>query len=186
MLRTLAKYLFRIGGWTSVGEIPKIDKAVYIAAPHTTNWDGFWLLVFKVAMNVDVRFLAKHTLFWWPMGSILSALGALPIDRSDAASIVPKLVDSFEKEDKLLLALAPEGTRKWTPYWKTGFYRIAEAADVPIVLTFIDYGKKRMGIGKVLPRGLSIDDLLIELRNFYAPCKGRRPDLQGPIEFPPD
>jgi len=175
-----------MGGWTRVGEVPEIDKAVFIAAPHTTNWDGFWLLVYKVAIAVDVRFLAKDTLFWWPLGSVLRKLGAMPIDRSNAAMVVPQLVTAFRKESRLLLALAPEGTRKWMPYWKTGFYRIAEAADVPIVLAFIDYEKKQMGIGKMLPRDLSIDEVLYEVREFYAPHKGHRPELQGPIAFPPD
>jgi 1-acyl-sn-glycerol-3-phosphate acyltransferase len=82
--------------------------------------------------------------------------------------------------------LSPEGTRKWIPFWKTGFYRIAYAANVPIVLAFIDYEKKQMGIGPTLPVRQSLDDTLLAIQKFYAPFKGRRPELQGPIEFPPD
>lgn len=186
MLQKIARLVFRLSGWTHIGEVPKIDKAVFIAAPHTTNWDGFWLLVYKTSIAVDVRFLAKNTLFWWPLGPVLRKLGAMPIDRSNAAMIIPQLVTAFEKESRLLLALAPEGTRKWMPYWKTGFYRIAEAANVPIVLAFIDYEKRQLGIGKTLPQGLSIDDVLLELREFYAPFKGHRTKMQGPIAFPPD
>lgn len=169
-----------------VGTVPDIDKAVFIAAPHTSNWDAFWLIFYKVAIDVDVRFLGKHTIFWWPLGSILRSFGATPVDRSDPANIVPQLIDAFEKADHLLLALSPEGTRKWKPYWKTGFYRIAQAANVPVVLAFIDYKTKQMGVGPALPLGLSLQDTLSAIREFYAHRVGHKPELQGPIEFPPE
>lgn len=185
MLRALAKIVLRICGWTTAGEVPNLEKAVFIAAPHTSNWDGFWLLVYKLAIDVDVRFLGKHTLFWWPLGPLLRAFGAMPIDRSHAGSIVPQLVNAFQTEDHLFLALSPEGTRKWIPFWKTGFYRIADAANVPIVLAFIDYKQKRMGIGPTLRARLPLQETLSAIREFYAPFAGRRPEMQGPIEFPP-
>lgn len=186
MLSWIARKIFIITGWTMVGEVPNIRKAVFIAAPHTSNWDGLWLLIYKFAIKVDVRFLAKDTLFWWPLGPLLRSMGAMPIDRSNAAAIVPQLVGAFASEEQLFLALAPEGTRKRMPFWKSGFYRIAEAANVPIVLAFIDYEKRQMGIGPVLPLGISMEQTLEELRKFYAPHVGRRPELQSPIEFPPD
>jgi len=186
MLSWIARTIFTITGWTMVGEIPNIRKAVFIAAPHTSNWDGLWLLIYKFAIKVEVRFLAKDTLFWWPLGPLLRSMGAMPIDRRNAAAIVPQLVAAFANEEHLFLALAPEGTRKRMPFWKTGFYRIAEAANVPIVLAFIDYNKRQMGIGPALPLGISMQQTLEELRKFYAPCVGRRPELQSTIEFPPD
>ncbi|MGI9203716.1 MAG: lysophospholipid acyltransferase family protein [Woeseiaceae bacterium] len=186
MLGWVARKIFRVTGWTIVGEVPNISKAVFIAAPHTSNWDGLWLLIYKFAINVDVRFLAKDTLFWWPLGPLLRAMGAMPIDRRKAATIVPQLVDAFAKEEHLFLALAPEGTRKRMPYWKSGFYRIAEAANVPVVLAFINYEQRQMGIGPALPLGISIEETLEALREFYAPHVGRRPELQSPIEFPPE
>ena len=186
MLRWLATRIIRVSGWTVVGGVPEVPRAVFIAAPHTSNWDGFWLLMYKISMEVEVRFLAKHTLFWWPLGPILTALGALPIDRDNPAAIVPQLIAAFKSENQLFLALAPEGTRKWMPYWKTGFYRIAESAGVPIVLAFIDYKTKRLGIGKTLPLGQSMQETLGELQSFYAPLVGARPALQSPIKFPPE
>ena len=165
------------------GRLPDIDKAVYIAAPHTSNWDGFWFLCYKVAIDVKVSFLAKESLFWWPLGSLLSAMGAIPIDRTDAGGIVPQLVRTFEERDHLFLALAPEGTRRWMPEWKSGFYRIAKAADVPIVLAYIDYERKSLGIGPTLPENRSLDEDLAIIRAFYEGVKGRHPELQGPIEF---
>jgi 1-acyl-sn-glycerol-3-phosphate acyltransferase len=168
-----------------VGELPRLNKAVFIAAPHTSNWDGFWLIIYKFAIDAKVSFLGKASLFWWPLGRMLAAIGCIPVDRHDAAGIVPQLVDAFRAREHLFLALAPEGTRKWQPYWKTGFYRIAEAANVPIVLAFIDYGKREMGMGPALPMGLARDEVQARLALFYAAFKGRHPALQGPVAFAP-
>jgi 1-acyl-sn-glycerol-3-phosphate acyltransferase len=186
MLQKLALLIIRISGWELVGEIPRLQKAVFIAAPHTSNWDGFWLLVAKCALKLDVRFLAKHTLFWWPLGPLLRAFGALPIDRALASTAVDLLVKKFRDEEKLFLALAPEGTRRWRPHWKSGFYRIANAANVPIVLAFIDYSRKRMGIGTVLSEFKGVQQDLNFIREFYAPFAGRRPENASPVEFPPE
>lgn len=186
MMQRLGRLILRLGGWEMVGEIPPLEKAVFIAAPHTSNWDGFWFIVYKFAIDVKVSFLGKHTLFWWPLGSLLSGLGCIPVDRSAASDIVTQLVKAFEKEDHLFLALAPEGTRKWKPHWKTGFYRIAKAAGVPIVLAFIDYRERRIGIGPILPDNGSVAGDLGYLRDYYAQFEGRRPELQGPVAFPDD
>lgn len=186
MLRWLANRVFKLGGWTTVGEIPDLDKAVFIAAPHTSNWDGFWFLVYKLIVDVEVSFLAKDTLFWWPLGRILSAMGAMPIDRRDATGIVPQLVAAFEREDHLFLALAPEGTRSWKPYWKTGFHRIASAAGVPIVLAHINYARREIGIGPTLPAGRSLEADFADIREYYVCGRGKRPELQGPVAYSPE
>ena len=165
--------------------LPEIDKAVFIAASHTSNWDGIWLIIFKIAYNVKVRFLAKHTLFWWPLSTLLRGLGAIAVDRSQATSTVEQLVDAFASEKHLWLALAPEGTRQWKPYWKTGFYQIAQAASVPIYMTFIDYKEKRMGVGERLVPSGSPEQDLVTIRDFYKRFVPKHPELQGPIAFPP-
>ncbi len=186
MWQGFARLILRLGGWTLVGELPAHKKLVAIVAPHTSNWDGFWILVYKVALDIEVHFFAKHTLFWWPLGPILRAMGAIPVDRAVSTSMVQRVVKEFEDRDRFWFGLSPEGTRKWQPYWKTGFYRIAKAANVPIVLAFIDYGKKRIGIGMTLSENRTLDEDLQTIREFYAPYSGRLPDRQGPIEFPPE
>jgi 1-acyl-sn-glycerol-3-phosphate acyltransferase len=184
MLRKFAKTIISVAGWEIVGEVPELDKAVYIAAPHTSNWDGFWLLVGKTVLGLDAHFLAKHSLFWWPLGAILKRFGAIPVDRSRGAGVVQQLIEMFDDYERLNLALAPEGTRKWRQYWKTGFYRIAVDADVPIVLCFIDYGAKKMGIGGVFRPSGDVKNDLKYLRDFYTPCTPRHPRNKGPIAFP--
>ena len=186
MLQRLARLILKLTGWEVVGEPPSAPKAVVIAAHHTSNWDGVWMIMAKIALRVEMRFLAKHTLFWWPLGPILRAAGAISLDRGSSAETVAQMAQAFAREERLLLALAPEGTRSHRPYWKTGFYRIARAADVPIVLTFLDYGSKRMGIGPTLPAGLGRDETLAALRSFYASHVPKHPDKKAPIEFPPE
>ena len=168
MLQKLARFILKTCGWEAVGEVPPLDKAVFVAAPHTSNWDGIWLLVYKVALRVDIRFLAKHTLFWWPLGTLLKSLGAMPIDRSVAHDTVNQLIETFAAEDHLFLALAPEGTRRWKPYWKTGFYQIAKSANVPIVLAFIDYKNKAVGIDQVFNPTGDMEKDILNIRLFYA------------------
>ncbi len=184
-LKKIASIIVGISGWEIAGEIPPLDKAIYIAAPHTSNWDGFWMIVAKTALGLEAHFLAKHTLFWWPLGALLTRFGAMPIDRSRGAGVVQQLIDIFNASDRLFLALAPEGTRKWTPHWKTGFYRIALEANVPIVLAFIDYKNKRMGIGETFRPSGDVEKDLKFLRDFYRPYMPRRPRNKGPIAFPP-
>lgn len=186
MLSALAKLLMWICDWTPIGEIPPLKKAVFIVAPHTSNWDGFWLIVYRISFDIKLRILAKGTLFWWPLGSILRALGAVPLDRGPPSSTVQQLVDMFAKEEHFFLALAPEGTRKKMPYWKTGFYQIAAAAQVPIVLAFIDYEHRKMGIGIQIDPADGIEVNLQQIREFYMPFKPCRPERLGPIEFPPE
>lgn len=185
MLQRIAHNILRATGWTIKGSVPPVDKAVVIGASHTSNWDAFWLLACKTALDVDVSFLAKHSLFWWPLGPILRFFGAIPIDRSQQASLVKELARTFEQEERLLLGLAPEGTRKWRPYWKTGFYQIAKAAGVPILIASIDYKQKEVCIGPLV----EADDqqiVLRKLRDFYRNATPRHPKQRGPIAFPPD
>ena len=184
MVRRLAKFIIRISGWQTTGELPDLPKAVFVAAYHTSNWDGIWLILYKIALDVKFSFLAKHSLFWWPLGNLLRSVGAIPIDRSKSTSIVRQLVEAFEEQDHLFLALAPEGTRDFKPYWKSGFYQIAKKSGVPIVLAYIDYAKKEMGIGiQFLPSDVETDLQII--RDFYSCITARHEHLKSPIEFPP-
>lgn len=181
MWRRIAFAILRIRGWTLVGEVPALKKAVFIAAPHTSNWDGFWLIVCKVALDIKLQFFAKHTLFWWPLGSLLTALGAIPVEKTRNGANVDKLVRLFAESDQLFLALAPEGTRKWRPHWRSGFYRIAKAANVPIVLAFVDYDRKRAGIGPQLDTSGTAEETMEQIRAFYATCAAAKPENMGPI-----
>ncbi len=166
-----------------VGEIPDVPKAVFVVAPHTSNWDGFWTLAYKVATGVEVHFFAKQSLFWFPLGNLLRALGGIPLDRSHAGSAVRQAINMFEHEEKFWFGLAPEGTRSHKPGWKSGFYRIAQGANVPVFPGVLDYSRKRVGIGpRVDLTGDREQDLEI-FRAFFADIVGRHPDKTCPIRF---
>ena len=170
-----------MGGWTVVGKAPDIHKAVFIVAPHTSNWDGFWALVCVVALRLDVHFFGKKSLFWFPLSVLLKGLGGIPLDRSAAHSAVQQAIDAFDSAHRFNFALAPEGTRSKTVGWKTGFYRIAEGAGVPVFLAFIDYRGKRLGIGPMLTLTGDMRADLEICRFFYDARRGYRPAKASPV-----
>jgi 1-acyl-sn-glycerol-3-phosphate acyltransferase len=184
MLRRFAQWLLRVGGWTTVGGIPDVPKAVFIAAPHTSNWDGLWALVYKVAFDIDVKFFAKHSLFWFPLGNILRALGGIDLDRGKAGTAVNEAIRMFETEEQFYFGLAPEGTRKKTKGWKTGFYRIAMGAGVPVYFGILDYGRRRIGIGERMMLTGDVEADMAVIREYYKGIDGRWPEKASPVVFP--
>ncbi|NNF40586.1 MAG: acyltransferase [Woeseiaceae bacterium] len=183
MLRGLARLLLRIGGWTAVGEMPDVPKGVVIAAPHTSNWDGVWALIYKVAIGAEIHFFAKQSLFWFPLGTLLRSLGGIPLDRSRAGSAVQHAIDLFNQQDRFFFGLAPEGTRKLMPGWKSGFYRIAAGARVPVFMGFLDYRHKRVGIGDRVDLSGDPEADLAVFREFYKDIQGQHPAQTSPIVF---
>jgi len=186
MLQAIAKAILKLGGWEIVGEIPAAKRAVVIAAPHTSNWDGIWALVYRVAVQLDIHFFAKESLFWFPLNIVLRALGGIPLDRKRAGSAVDQAIEMFRTKESFYFGLAPEGTRSRVDHWKSGFYRIAVGADVPVVLGFLDYGKRRIGIGPTLKLSGDWHEDLDFCRDFYENIEGRWPEKAGPVTFPAD
>jgi 1-acyl-sn-glycerol-3-phosphate acyltransferase len=185
MLSGIARVLLKLGGWTMVGRKPDVDRAIVIAAPHTSNWDGIWAMIYKVALGLDIHFFAKHTLFWFPLGSVLRVLGGIPLKRREPGAALATAVNAFRSNDTFYFGLAPEGTRRATPFWKTGFYRIAMEADVPVILGFLDYGRRRIGLGPTLKLSGDRNVDLQHIRAFYSDIQARCPEKCSPIQFPP-
>jgi 1-acyl-sn-glycerol-3-phosphate acyltransferase len=179
----VAKFLLWLGRWTPVGPVPTLRKAVIIGAPHTSNWDGYWLLVYKVAYGVDVKFYVKESMFWFPLSLLLGGLGGVPLNRGDARAAVKQAVAAFESNDDYLFGLAPEGTRSRTKGWKTGFYRIAEEAGVPVVFGFFDYKNRRLGFGPSMSLTGDMEADMVIIRSFYASVNGKRPEQTSPVEL---
>lgn len=183
ILPHVARFLLWLGGWTVVGEVPNIRKAVLIAAPHTSNWDGFWAIVFKVYIGVDIRWFVKDSMFWFPLSLLLGVNGAIPLDRKRASSSVAQAITAFDEHEDFYFGLAPEGTRSKTRGWKSGFYRIAEGANVPVILGFLDYGNKRLGLGPTVTLTGDRGKDLTVIRSFYSSISGHRPENTSPIEL---
>jgi len=181
----VAKFLLWLGRWTPVGPRPCLDRAVVIGAPHTSNWDGYWLLVYKVAYGVDVKFFIKKQMFWFPMSILLRGMGGVPLDRGDSRSAVRQAVDAFNANEKYLFGLAPEGTRSRAESWKSGFYRIAEEAGVPVIFGFFDYPNRRLGFGPMMTLTGDIEADMQIIRSYYESeaVGGRSPEKVGPVRM---
>jgi 1-acyl-sn-glycerol-3-phosphate acyltransferase len=148
-------------GWRSLlPEYPPVAKAVIVFYPHTSNWDFVWGMLTRLACGWPIQWIGKHTIFRGPLNALLRRLGGIPINRSVPGGFVDAVADEFRKRDTLLIAIAPEGTRKYAPYWKSGFYRIALAAGVPVLLAYIDYAKREVGLcGQIILTGDSTTDM---------------------------
>jgi 1-acyl-sn-glycerol-3-phosphate acyltransferase len=183
MRQWLAKMLLKLFGWRAEGSLADTPKCVIVVAPHTSNWDFPTLYLVKMALRLNVTWMGKHTLFRPPFGWVLRRLGGLPIDRRARNNVVEQAIDSFRMNDRMLLAIPPEGTRKRAPYWRSGFYHIALGAQVPIALAFADYRRKVGGIGRVfMPTGDVAADMAV-IRDFYRGMTGKRPEQFGEIRL---
>lgn len=147
-------------GWTVSGSLPPDRKFVIMGASHTSNWDFLVFLGAVHALGRQVHFVAKHSLFKWPLGGFMRALGGVPVDRSAPQDLVSQIVAQFDAHDAFILVIAPEGTRSATHQWKTGFYQIAMKAGVPIVCAGPDYPSRRGVFGPLIhPTGNYGSDL---------------------------
>ena len=170
-------------GWRVAGAPPEVRRFVVLAVPHTSNWDGFFAMLGIWWFGVPFRWLGKASLFRWPLGPIMRWCGGMPIDREDPRGLVDTLVARFADRDSLMLGMAPEGTRGLSEHWKSGFYRIARSADVPILLAFIDYDTRQVGLGPALPVTGDVRADMDRIRTFYAGVAARQPAHFGPIRL---
>lgn len=171
--RWLGRSVLRLGGWRLVGPLPDVSKLVLIAAPHSSNWDGIWGFAAKLALGFEVRLLGKAQLFWWPLGPLLRRLGVIPVDRSSPHGTVQQAVEMIRRSERIWYALAPEGTRKRVERWKTGFWKIAHEAQVPILPAYFHYPDKRIGVGPLFATTGDMAADIAALRAWYRPWQGR-------------
>jgi 1-acyl-sn-glycerol-3-phosphate acyltransferase len=172
--RWLGRTVLRLGGWRMVGAFPDIPRLVLIAAPHSSNWDGLWGFAAKLAMGLDIKVLGKHQLFWWPLGAILDRLGVIAVDRSAAHGVAEQMATLIAQSDNLWFVLAPEGTRKPVERWKTGFWKIAKGAGVPVVPAYFHYPDRTIGIGPPFELGDDMAADIARIRGWYRPWQGKR------------
>ena len=175
LLRAGALAFLKLNGWTVQGVLPaKAHKAVLIAAPHTSNWDLPYTLMVAFALRLNIYWMGKAGIFRFPFRGLMLWLGGIPVDRSRANNLVAASAQAIRQANgPLQLVVPPEGTRGKTRYWKTGFHHIAVAAGVPIVLSYMDYGRKVTGIGPIFVPTGDIDADMLRIKAFYAPFKGK-------------
>jgi len=173
MATGICRWLLGLFGWRMVGELPDVAKLVVIAAPHSTNWDVSWGLLFKISLRLDVHFIGKREAFVWPLGSVLRAFGGIPVDRSAAHGVVGEMGRQFAERDRFWLALAPEGTRRKVQKWKTGFWHIARKAGVPVLPVYFHYPEKTVGLGPLFHPTDDVAADMARIREFYRPWIGK-------------
>ncbi|MEN9936793.1 MAG: hypothetical protein RLZZ387_3372 [Chloroflexota bacterium] len=181
MISWLARRTLALLGWRLEGTLPTAPKIVIIAAPHTSNWDFPYAMLLAFAYRLRINFMMKDELFRPPWGWFFRALGGIPINRRARNNVVDQMVARIRESERMQLVIPPEGTRSKVTAWKTGFYYIALAAGVPIVLGFLDFRRKVGGFGPAIMPSGDLEADLEQIRAFYSGVTGRRPENFGTI-----
>jgi 1-acyl-sn-glycerol-3-phosphate acyltransferase len=175
----------RLAGWAFEGPVPKERKYVMLALPHTSNWDGALLIALTKSIGMNLSWMIKDDWVRGPMGVVLERLGAVAVNRKGAHNLVDQMIQAFKESDSLILAIPPEGTRKRAERWKSGFYHIARGAGVPVVPGYLDYRRKRAGLGPAIEMTGDVRADMDAIRAFYAEKdpRGRYHENFGPIRL---
>jgi 1-acyl-sn-glycerol-3-phosphate acyltransferase len=183
MMRLLATFIYRLIGWRSVFVPPPGPKSVLLVYPHTSNWDFPLGVLFNAKHPIFIHWAGKDTLFRGLMGVIARALGGVAINRREHTGMVGQLVKVFAESESFHLCVTPEGTRSKTDHWKSGFYRLALEAKVPVGLGFFDYRNKCVGVERWVTLSGNEEADLAMLSEYYADKTGCYPEKAGDIRF---
>ncbi|MCY1670114.1 lysophospholipid acyltransferase family protein [Novosphingobium sp. SL115] len=164
LVRKALVTFYRLRGWKAVGTPPPDGRCIIIAAPHTSNWDFINFIGLTEDLGLRPHFMAKDSLFRWPMGRFMRDMGGVAVVRSSSHNVVDAMVAEFARRGRFMLTIAPEGTRGKVGQWRTGFYHIALKANVPMVVGLMDYGTKTGGLGPAIwPSG----DYAADMRKIF-------------------
>jgi 1-acyl-sn-glycerol-3-phosphate acyltransferase len=174
-VKKIYSFLFRLTGWKSSLRAELLPRCVICVAPHTSNWDFILGLLFYKSIGGRPHILVKKSWFVFPLNFLLRAVGAVPVDRSRSTSLTDQMQVEFARRAHFQLAIAPEGTRKRNAKWKSGFYYIAWEAKVPIVLAYLDYARRMVGvIENFLPSG-NVQADMEKIKAKYKHIVGKKP-----------
>lgn len=179
MKHTWAWHLLARCGWTINNKVELPPKCVVCIAPHTSNWDFVLGVLCRRALGLPIAFFMKKEWFRFPLGCVMRRLGGIPVDRSRHASLTDQMAEAFAQHDRFYIAVTPEGTRSYTRCWKRGFYVIAQKAQVPIMLAYIDYAKKELGFGCLFEPTGDIEADMPAIKSFYKNIVAKKPEKFG-------
>jgi 1-acyl-sn-glycerol-3-phosphate acyltransferase len=185
MLRAFGRAMLRLLRWRIEGEIPDVPKLVIAVAPHTSNWDFVVGMATMFALDLDLSFLAKHTLFRGPFGPVMRWIGGIPVDRTRAHGVVGDAIESFVGTRQRVLAIAPQGTRSAGARYKSGFLHIARGACVPVLYATLDYAARCVRLGPAFDPCEDVDADLERVEAFYAGVRGKRTRQDETVLVPP-
>lgn len=183
MLRWAAQNFLDATGWVPEGNRPAARRFVLIAAPHTSNWDLAYLLALASVLDVEISWMGKHALFRPPLGWFMRKAGGVPVKRNRSGNLVGQMAKLLRESESLALVVPAEGTRGYVPHWKSGFYHIARAANVPIVMGYLDYARRRGGFGPELYTTGDVGGDMDEIRAFYSDKVGKYPECFGEVRL---
>lgn len=172
----VAKWLLDKYGWKFVVNVPVAPKCVICVAPHTSNWDFVLGELAIRSVGMKAGFLMKSTWFFPPLGFLMRRIGGIPVVQKRHTHVTDTVVEAFSNADKMAIAVTPEGTRSPNPNWHKGFFYIARDAHVPILLAYIDYGKKLICIDRVFEPTDDPEADLVELKKYYQGSTARYPE----------
>ena len=176
-MKYIARLIFWIIGWKIDPNPPEnIKKCVIAVGPHTSNWDFIIGRLAFFQYGVQGKFLIKKELFFFPLGIFLRSLGGIPVDRKRNSNMTDFAVNLFQNLESLYLVFTPEGTRKYNPNWKKGFYYIALKANVPIYVCYVDFATKTGGFHSLFHPTGNVDQDILEIKNRLSQFKGRFPE----------
>lgn len=158
LLAVFGRLVLRALRWRAEGCFPDRSRLVVAIAPHSSAWDFVIGAAFLFVLGLRVSFIAKHTLFFWPLGPFLRWLGGIPVNRERPEDLAAVMAGEFSRRGQLWLAITPEGTRRDGARFKSGFYRIAKSAGVPILPVYFNYRRRVTGF---LPLVEPADDIAI-------------------------
>lgn len=145
MLKAICKLIMKLWGWKPVNGLMPHKKSIIIGVPHTSALDFIISYLYYTAAGGVAHIVIKKEFFFWPAGFFLKKMGAIPVDRSKATTVVKQIIEEMNRHEVFHLAITPEGTRKLTKNWKAGFHTIAKATGATVYLGFFDFGRKQIG-----------------------------------------
>ncbi|PVX50736.1 acyltransferase-like protein [Balneicella halophila] len=176
MTAWIAKLFLKLNGWKFDKKMPEVKKAVILSVPHTSNWDFVWGKLSFLAYHIDTYIFLKKELFFFPLNLIFRALNVLPIDRTEPAEMIKRVVREFDDNERFYLCITPEGTRSRREKWPRGFYYIAAKAKVPIYLGRIDYKKKELSLGELFYPTGNIEKDVRYIKSTYRDITAKHPE----------
>jgi len=186
-MTTVKKWLGRLGlwvlGWRADAQIPDTPKFILVGYPHTSTWDFPLFILTAWALGVKSRWAGKQSLFQGPWGGMFRALGGVPVDRAGGKNMVATVAELFESHERLIFGLAPSGSRSYTSHWRSGFYHMARAANVPLVLGSVDFARRSGCLLEVVHLTGDMGADMDRIRAAYAHVRGRNPERQTPIRL---
>lgn len=174
--RGFGRAVLRLGGWRMLGNWPDISKVVIIVAPHSSAWDAVWGIAAKVAMGLGIVFIGKKEAFWGPVGWLLRKCGGVPVDRGAPGGIVEQVANQIRAAERMWFVLAPEGTRRQVDHWKTGFWKIARRAQVPVFCVGFNYPDRTIRLGELVTLSDDMEADLRRIRALFSSYRGKHHD----------